>query len=90
MYLVLCLALDLLGDLRDGLPAVALTGTHKAGEVTPVPVAEALLQQLLPLQGLLFREGLGVGGGGGDLCRHCFLTCTLYGVTKGLTATVAR
>lgn len=77
VYLFLGLALNLFGDLRNGLTAVALAGSHKAGEVAPVPVAETLLQQLLPLLGLFFSEGLGVCGGGGNLCRYSVLTGTL-------------
>lgn len=76
-YLFLGLALDLFGDLRDGLAAIALTGSHKAGEIAPIPVAETLLQQLLPLLGLFFSEGLGVRGGGGNLCRYSLLASTL-------------
>ncbi len=77
VYLFLGLALNLFGDLRNGLTAVALAGSHKAGEVAPVPVAETLLQQLLPLLGLFFGEGLGVCGGGGKLCRYSILAGTL-------------
>ena len=75
--LFLGLALDLFGNLGDGLAAVALAGSHKTGKVAPVPVAETLLQQLLPLLGLFFSEGLGVCGGGGNLCRYSVLTGTL-------------
>lgn len=59
-YLIFCLAFNLFGYLRYGMPAIALTGPDKAGEVSPVPVAEALLQQLIPLLQLLLRKGLGV------------------------------
>ncbi len=88
--LFLGLALDLFGDLGDGLAAVALAGSHKAGKVAPVPVAETLLQQLLPLLRLFFSEGLGVCGGGGNLCRYSILAGTLQvqkhfaGVVLGL------
>ena len=42
-YLLFSLALDLFRDFGNGVAAVALTGAYKAGEVAPVPVAEALL-----------------------------------------------
>lgn len=82
-HLFLCLALNLFGDLGDGLAAVALAGSHKAGEVAPVPVAETLLQQLLPLLGLCFSEGQRVCGGGGNLCRYSLVAGTLQ-VQPGL------
>lgn len=68
-YLLFSLALDLFGDFRYGVAAVALTGTYKAGEVPTVPIAEALHQagDVTPV-----GDGGGVGGrcgggnGGGD------------------------
>ena len=80
-HLIFSLALYLFGDLRNGLPAIPLTRTDKAGEVTPVPVAEALLQQLLPLLCVILSEGLGVSGGGGNLGCYCVVTCTLHNAT---------
>ena len=41
--LILGFPLYFFGDFRYGVPAKALAGAHKAGEVAPVPVAEALL-----------------------------------------------
>lgn len=87
VYLFLGLALNLFGDLRNGLTAVALAGSHKAGEVAPVPVAETLLQQLLPLLGLFFSEGQGVCGGGGNLCCYHVVAGTLQ-VQKNFTRVV--
>ena len=86
-YLFLGLALNLFGDLRDGLTTIALAGSHKAGEVAPVPVAETLFQQLLPLLGLFFSEGQGVRGGWGNLCRYSLVAGTLQ-VQKNFTMVV--
>lgn len=69
-YLIFCLALNLFGYLRNGMPAIALTRSDKAGEVSPVPVAEALLQQLIPFLDLLLSQGLGVPWLCSHLARH--------------------
>ena len=52
------------------MPAVSLTRSDEAGEVSPVPVAEALLQQLIPFLDLLLSKGLGVPWLGRHLAIH--------------------
>ena len=59
------------------MAAIPFTGTHKASEVAPVPVAEALLEQLVPLLDVLLCEGLGVCRGGGYLSLHHIVASTL-------------
>ena len=76
-YLLFSLALNLFGDFGYGVAPIALTGSHKTGEIPPVPVAEALLQQQVSLLDVLLCEGLGVSGGGGNLGLHHIIASTL-------------